>query len=52
MAKVDEIRTIIGELLERAIGDSEEDAEHGCTPEEVVLHLTYQEARALEKLLK
>ncbi len=52
MAKVDEIRALIGELLVRAIGDSEQDAEHGRRPEEVVLHLTYDEARTLEKLLK
>ncbi len=51
-AKIDEIRAVIGELLVRAIGDSEQDAEQGCRPEEVVLHLTYDEARMLEKLLK
>jgi hypothetical protein len=51
-AKIDEIRVLIGEILVRAIGDSEQDAEHGCRPEEVVLHLTYDEARTLEKLLK
>ena len=52
MGKLDEIRALINELLVRAIGDAEEDAEHGCTPEEVAIHLTYDEARRLEKLLK
>ena len=51
MDRISQVKNILGEILDRAMEDAVIDAEDDRKPEEVVVHLTYDEAKILKKIL-